>query len=463
VDKEVSTGNLGIYKSKFNDKNFMSELGFGDDKEPTKEQFREAALKRFRGELTLSDLNTLVEDYDKHRTQTPIARAKAEEMSATQRGTLQTLLMMDDKYTQAMSKLYQSAMDPQTIPQKTAMHVQMLQKQYENVFSYWYMQTMQENGGQPPSGKQLQDIMKITMETVKGDAASMSLMLFANSQQNMREGFNPQMWAERQASIGQMFDPTVIAQRYIAPDAAVEQALRTLPEGSRMILTSEQRDATGKVVQQAGLPSVDAEGNYSFLLPNGTRVLYNPVAEAQVASPQGARAPYTEGPRFGPDTKGSIPRPQGQSSTPLPPIPRPDIRDMSPAQGAAELRKYNETVRQTQQEESRRVFREKQDERIEQSVNTQFDKDVQAYALRMVQEEFKNEILSAKPSELPAIRERLKDRQMQLTEYYTTELRPIYDAFVQARTALDNATPSQRKAAKEVYRKALEAWKVFNQ
>jgi hypothetical protein len=42
-------------------------------------------------------------------------------------------------------------------------------------------------------------------------------------------------------------------------------------------------------------------------------------------------------------------------------------------------------------------------------------------------------------------------------------MRPIYDTFVQARTALDNATPAQREAAKKAYQKALEAWQVFNQ
>lgn len=448
VDRDVSTGNLGIYRSKFNDQGFMSELGAGDGKELTKEQFREAALKRFRGELTLSDLNTLVDDYDKHRTQTPIARAKAEEIAATQRGTLQNLLMMDDKYTQAMSKLYQNSMDPQTSSQKVAMHVQMLQKQYENVFSYWYMQTMQENGGQPPSGKQLQDIMKITMETVKGDAASMSLMLFANSQQNMREGYNPQLWAERQASIGQMFDPTAEAQKYIPPDAAVERPLRVLPEGSRVIL-----DQTGK-------PAV-IDGAYQYRLPNGTVVSYDPVLEAQMSAPTRVTPPVTD--QFRPTGQPQQrPAPRNRSEVaPTSAIPtREETQGMAPAERSAVIREA--TAKQN--EEIRGQLDQLIEQRIKQSEQKQFTKDVARFAQKKVEAEFADRIRGAasRQDEQRIIRE-IETRFNDLTNFYEQEYRPIYDAFIEARRALDAAPPSQRELAKRAFQRAREAWAIFNE
>lgn len=268
VTTDVSKGNLGIAKSKFYDKSYMKELGFDEGKTPTKEEFRSAALRKYKGQLSLADLNDLTDAYDAHRVRMPLAESEATRVSALQKGNLSNLLSSNSAYLTTIARTFEG--NPRGLEQKLSDHTDMLVNQFQKVFSYWYTKEM-ESTGQQPSGEALNAIIKRTMETMQGDAQALAARVVGQSTMSLPQGATPeQINAQRMQNPADVFDPRILTQQALGLRAP-EKAIPEIP-GARMVV-----GPNGQPVMQ--------DGSYVYKLPDGTNMYYNPTFEAAMAAP----------------------------------------------------------------------------------------------------------------------------------------------------------------------------------
>ena len=429
VTPDVSNGNLGIAKSKFYDKAYMKDLGFDEGKTPSKEEFRSAALRKYKGQLSLADLNALTEAYEGHRTRMPLAESEATRVAALQKGNLSNLLSSNTAYLNAISKTFDPT-NPRGVEQKMSDHTDMLVNQFQKVFSDWYMKEM-EATGQQPSGEVLNSIIKRSMETMQGDAQALAGRVIGQSSVNLPQGATPeQINAQRMQNPADVFDPRILTQQALGLRAP-ERAIPEVP-GARMVV-----GPNGQPVMQ--------DGSYVYKLPDGTNMFYNPTFEAAMATPSSITnvAGEAELPAFSP---------RQQPAAPVAPVaPTPQNK-----KERGEVKKAQDVAQQ--QAASQQI-----EQKIAQSGATSeqktFNNIVDTLVRRQVESEFEVRMRDVKsPKEEKQLAREIEDRTKAFTDQWKKDAKPYFDAFVQARKQLDAAPPEQRALAKRTYQAAQAAW-----
>lgn len=464
ITKEASENNMQLAASRLSDPKLYKELGFGegtDGERPKSHTEMYTALIK-SGKYNLSDANRLANAYMKERTSGPIA----DQMAAESIKQVRTQHAINNLFRDQKEALVVLSNDfsgnKEGFEAKVREYTDRLVPFYQQTYSELAREAMKHQpNGAPLSYEQSQAIEKSAIEHTRAFAVSMGNTIVAT--QPIRKGADGktvtmtgpdgkpmsagQAEVERISRINQLGDPQQVLMNALQEaqrnGGYVNSDVPGIPKGAMFML-----DANGK-------PMTNGDA-YQMRLPNGS-VYYMRPADFYLTKDQM---------NYGTETYGAFDTMGKGTQPPVRPInkpgempQRPDTSNMTPAEAAPVKRKYEQDVQTAKQADEKAKLDAIILPRIEKSVNDQFSNDVSNYVREVIYDEFKGELKGKASKDMPA---KVEARYKQLTEHYTKELRPYYDAFVQARTALDAATPDQRKQLKDAYQRALSSWNTVS-
>jgi hypothetical protein len=422
VSPDVNNSNVNLLKNRLEDPTLYKELGYeGDDRPKNYAEMRDAVHKAKRGQFSLAGLDEVAKAWELRRQAGPIG-----EQMATQ-STTEMRARIHDAFTQntdALQKINNMFENPAAFQSKLKEYTDKMELFYKDNYAVLYKNAMARSGnGNPLDFDQQKAIEKSALDNTTAYGRSLASIVSASA---------PASPAQRIQKETFLTDPSSAAAMILASRGApITAPIPGVPRGSMVVLGAN------------GEPQITGDGSYQMKLPDGSVFYYNPVFSAAQASPV----------NMADESNFSTP-----SNTISEPAAAP-VPQTKQERGAV----VKEQVRQAEQASAQK-FETEYAQRHEAGKAAVFTDRVNSYVRQMVESEFQGRMNDAKsPKETKQIAKDVEARYEQLTKHYTKELKPYYDALVQARKHFAEVPPEQRAAASRAVQQAAEAYEALFQ
>jgi hypothetical protein len=434
ADPSISNDTMRTLNLRLNDKELYRELGYEGDSRPSNAlEFRDKVLKAYSGKINLGDLNTLTERWEQKRTSDPLSSAFAERSLTVNRANIVDAFTNNREALNVLMTIGGARMEGMSPEQLTKDYTDRMMAFYRQNYMELYREAAESMPiGSDPDATMRERIEQKALQNTTAYGRSMANIIMATK--------GDMKGLERTPRITQITDPTTAINAILrSRGEPIPDGVAGVPKGSRLSIRSD------------GQPVVTGDGSYEMVLPSGQKYYYNPYFAANQAAPNMARTADTRDEMEAAATRQASGQPapttpQQRGETPT------DRRVSTYTQRTEQMRTQREQEAAQRQTEREQGAREAVTRTFNNAVLDSIRKSPEIQGMSKKIEDAKTE------REALQIADQRDARVEEMRQGYIERMKPLFDAFQAARTALDKAPAGQREAARRAYQAALAAW-----